>query len=174
MKLVLGLLFALSQAPDDPIPLPAAARAFREAEEAALADDGKLWGQSLVAPILLADPGTRAVVANQPDEQQKLAEREGVFVGTLPPEVGIANTAVEWAGVRWTMVMWPLPENRHARTRLLLHECFHRIQPALKHAGGDALYAHLDTEVGRTWLRLEFRALATACVQRAAARKNAL
>jgi hypothetical protein len=159
---------------DDPIPLEAAARAFREAEEAALEDDGKLWGHSLVAPILLVDPATRAVVANRPDEGERLVEREAVFVGTLPQEVNVANTAVEWAGVRWTMVMWPLPENRYARTRLLLHECFHRIQPLLGHGGGDAPSTHLDGELGRTWLRLEFRALAEACVRREGARRQAL
>jgi hypothetical protein len=177
--LVLAWAFSVEPGGDDPIPLAAAARAFREAEERALADDGALWGHSLLAPILLADPTTRAVVANQPDEpaaggEERLVEREGVFVGTLPPEVGIANTATEWAGVRWTMVMWPLPENRYARTRLLLHECFHRIQPLLSHGGGDALNGHLDTEIGRTWLRLEFRALAEACVRREGARQRAL
>lgn len=170
----LALALALGGSQEPPIPLDAAARAFREAEEAALADDGKLWGHSLLGPILLADPATRAVVANQPDEQEALDEREGVFTGTLPPEVGIANTSVEWSGVRWAMVMWPLPENRYARTRLLLHESFHRLQPALGHGGGDPLNAHLDTEAGRTWLRLEMRALAEACVRREGERRRAL
>lgn len=181
MKIIRGCfgVVLLSSVPsqaasDDPVPLAQAARAFGEAEDAALADDGKLWGRSLVAPILFADPATRTVVANQPDERDELVEREGVFVGTLPPEVGIANTAVAWAGVRWTMVMWPLPEERHARVRLLLHECFHRIQPELAHGGGDALSGHLDTEAGRTWLRLEFRALAEACRQHEEERRRAL
>lgn len=173
MALALALLLSVAEV-EDPIPLAAAARAFREAEEAAVADGGTLWGHSLVAPILLADPATRAVIANQPDEQERLVERDGVFVGTLPPEIGIANTATEWAGVRWTMVMWPLPENRYARTRLLLHECFHRIQPVLGHGGGDPLSGHLDTEAGRTWLRLEMRALAEACVRREGARRQAI
>lgn len=177
MTLALALLCLAQVSPTpaaEPIPLADAARAFREAEDAALADDGKLWGHSLVTPILFADPSTRAVVANQPDEKEQLQEREGVFVGTLPPEVGIANTATEWAGVRWTMVMWPLPANRYARTRLLLHECFHRIQPELHHGGGDRICEHLDTEAGRTWLRLEFRALAEALVRRDAEREAAI
>jgi hypothetical protein len=172
--LVLALLhLAAPLLGDDPIPLAAALRAFREAEEAALADDGKLWGRSLLGPMLFADPATRFVVANQPDEQDRLAERDGLFVGTLPPEIGIANTGADWAGVRWTMVMWPLPENRYARVRLLLHECFHRIQPQLGHGGGDRLNLHLDTESGRTWLRLEFRALSEALIRRDEARAQA-
>jgi hypothetical protein len=148
-----------------------AREAFGEAEEAALADGGKLWGRELLGPILFADPATRAVAANQPDERDLLVEKEGVFVGTLPPDVGIANTATDWAGVRWTMVAWPLPSDRHDRTRLLMHESFHRIQPGLGHGGGDPLSNHLDTEAGRTWLRLELRALVQALVRAGEARK---
>src|SRR6185503_15764460 len=97
-----------------------------------------------------------------------------VFTGTLPGEVGIANTATDWAGVHWTMVAWPLPAERFERTRLLMHESFHRIQPLLRHGGGDPLNNHLDTEAGRTWLRLEYRALAKALVSQGDERKHAL
>jgi hypothetical protein len=171
---LLTVLLPAARAAGDPIPLELARRAFREVEEASLEEGGELWGCELHGPLLLADPGTRAVVANQPDEEQRLEEREGVFVGTLPAEVGVANTALEWAGVRWTMVAWPLPEERYARVRLLLHECFHRIQPELRHGGGDALNLHLDLEQGRTWLRLEFRALAEALIRRGAERERAI
>jgi len=145
-----------------PIPPAAALEAFGEYEEAALADGGELWGRELLGPLLFADPRTRTVVANQPDEQNALVEREGVFVGTLPPEVGLANTALTWSGVRWTMVLWPLPAEREARVTLLLHEAFHRVQPSLPHAGGSEPAAHLEREDARVWLRLEWRALARA------------
>src|SRR6185295_15092033 len=151
-----------------------AARVFGETEEAALADDGKLWGVSLVGPILFADPRTRAVAANQPAEQGRLREEQGVFVGTLPNEVTIANTGTDWAGVRWTMVMWPLPEERFARAQLVLHESFHRIQPQLAHGGSGPFPLHLDGEGGRTWLRLEFRALAAALLAHDEPRRAAL
>lgn len=147
------------------IPLDSARRACAELEAAAMADGGKLWGVELIGPVLFVDPATHDAVANQPDEQSKLAEKDGVFVGTLPAEIGVANTATDWAGVRWTMVMWPLPDNHYARARLLLHECFHRIQPQLNHGGGDALNLQLDTQQGRYWLRLEFRALAEALIR---------
>ncbi len=159
----LALLFLASGAlaPQQPsIDLARAALVFGEAEEAALADDGKLWGVSLLGPVLFADPRTRQAVANQPDEEGRLVEREGVFVGTLPTEVSIANTGLDWAGVRWTMVRWPLPEDRITRTLLVLHESFHRIQPRLAHGLGGPLATHLESEPGRTWLRLELRALA--------------
>jgi hypothetical protein len=167
---ILALVFPLQ----DAIPPGVAQDAFGEYEEAALADGGELWGCELLGPMLFADARTRTVVANQPDEQGKLAEREGVFVGTLPLEVGIANTALDWAGVRWTMVMWPLPSERFARVTLLLHEAFHRVQPSLPHAGGSELAPHLDQEAGRVWLRLEMRALARALRTREEAQKTAI
>ncbi len=158
------LLVLLSQgvAQSPAIDLERAAYVFGEAEEAALADDGKLWGHSLLGPILFADTRTRQAVANQPDEEGRLGEEAGVFVGTIPEDVSIANTGIDWAGVRWTMVMWPLPEERFARVQLLLHESYHRIQPRLAHGLEGALPLHLDSEDGRTWLRLELRALAEA------------
>ena len=158
----------------EPISPSAAAEAFGEYEEAALEDGGRLWGRELLGPMLFVDPRTRAVVANQPDEAGRLVERDGVFVGTLPAEVGVANTAMQWSGVRWTMVMWPLPGERYARTTLLLHEAFHRVQPTLPHAGGSELAAHLDQEEGRVWLRLELRALALALRSREDAERVAL
>ncbi|NOT32405.1 MAG: hypothetical protein HOP15_18320 [Planctomycetes bacterium] len=156
------------------IDLERAALVFGEAEEAALADDGELWGVSLVGPILFADPRTRGVAANQPDAEGRLREEQGVFVGVLPEEVSIANTGLDWAGVRWTMVMWPPPEERVARTLLVLHESFHRIQPRLAHGLGGPLALHLDSEAGRTWLRLELRALAEALTGPEERRRSAL
>jgi len=169
----LALLFALISCPQDPIPARAALEALGEYEEAALADGGSLWGRELLGPMLFVDPRTRALVANQPDEAGLLVERDGLFVGTLPPGVGVANTALEWAGVRWTMVMWPLPPERYARVTLLLHEAFHRVQPTLPHAGGSGLATHLDQEEGRVWLRLELRALALALRTREEAQRMA-
>ncbi|SPE32838.1 conserved hypothetical protein [Candidatus Sulfopaludibacter sp. SbA3] len=44
----------------------------------------------------------------------------------------------------------------------MAHESFHRIQPGLGLNASDAPNAHLDSEAGRVWLRLELRALARA------------
>ena len=60
---------------------------FAEARRICEKDAGKLWGKSLCAPMIFADPQTRAVVANQADAESRLKEKDGVFVGELPPEV---------------------------------------------------------------------------------------
>lgn len=142
--LVLGATLAT------PIPLDRARRVLDEARLASDEDGGQLWGRTLCGPMLLVDPQTRFVVANQPDNQNVLASAGGVFVGTLPPDVVIANTATEWNGMRWTMVMWPSIGDRLVqRRRLLLHECWHRIQPEIGFASTEADNAHLDSLDGR-------------------------
>lgn len=135
---------------------------FDEARKNCEGDAGKLWGKSLCGPMLFADPGTRAIVGNQADAEARLTRQKGVFVGTLPAEINIANTATTWAGTRWTMVMWPLPESPTARARLLMHESFHRIQEELGLPAMNPPNAHLGTLEGRVWLRLEWRALQQA------------
>jgi len=117
--------------------------------------------------MLFADPQTRTVVANQADKEGKLHKEAGLWVGSLPQQVGIANTATDWAGVKWTMVMWgALGGPQALRDLLMMHECWHRIQAeiGLPAPTTQQPNAHLDTKVGRIWLRLEWRALSAALV----------
>lgn len=151
-----------------------AAQYFDEARAVCTRDAGRLWGVPLCGPMLFADPATRAVVANQPDKESRLRPQGAVFTGTLPPEAVVANTATEWAGVKWTMVMWPLPEERQPRVQLLLHESFHRVQEALKLPGANPANAQLEQKDGRIWLRLEWRALERALQEQGAARRTAV
>ncbi|MBX3229291.1 MAG: hypothetical protein KIT84_18280 [Labilithrix sp.] len=146
------------------IPLATARSYLDEYAGLAAADGGKLWGRSLAGPFLFVDPGTRQVVANERDAQGKLAARDGVFVGRLGDDDMIANTSVEWSGTRWTMVMWDddFAEDAARRRRLMLHEAFHRVQPALGLVAAGEPNEHLDTRDGRYWLQLEWNALETA------------
>ena len=139
-----------------------AAKYFAEMKAADSRDGGHLWGVPLYGPMLFVDPDTSAAVANQPDAQGKLSKQGSVFVGQVPPDLGAANTAIDWAGVHWTMVMWPLPEHQRDRVRLMAHECFHRIQEQVGLNPIDAVNNHLDSRDGRIWLQLEFRALERA------------
>ncbi|HJP92099.1 MAG TPA: hypothetical protein VJ875_09105 [Pyrinomonadaceae bacterium] len=147
---------------------------FRQLEQTSNRDGGKTWGRSLYGPILFVDSGTHNVVANQADRENKLSPRDGVFIGTLPNDISPANTAIDWAGVHWTMVMWPVSELRQARERLLLHECFHRLQKQLGLPARDAVNAHLDALNGRIWIQMEWRALERALREVGPARKTAI
>src|SRR6266480_5604586 len=90
---------SLPQSPPDSTTL--ASQYFREAQVLCTRDRGKLWGISLCSPMLFVDRQTRAVIANQADAEGILTRNGNVFVGKLPPKVNIANTAIEWAGIKW-------------------------------------------------------------------------
>ncbi len=173
-RLALGLLLVAAPAKSQTIDPALARQYFQEAEANCKKDNGRLWGVSLCGPILFADPETRAVVANQADGEGRLERRDDVYVGKLPDAVGVANTATQWAGVAWTMVMWPLPEFRQPRVRLLMHECFHRIQSQIGLSPEDSSNNHLDTRDGRIWLEMEWRALEHAIWSQGPARHKAI
>ncbi|MFL5611789.1 MAG: hypothetical protein ACJ78G_13890 [Gemmatimonadaceae bacterium] len=136
--------------------------ALRDAKSACEADAGALWRRSLCGPIALVDRQTRLVVANDTVPGRHHLKLGDAFVMTLPANQYIANTSFSWGNRSWTMVALPLPADRFARTDLVMHEVFHREQPALGLRQPDALNNQLDMRAGRTWLRLEYRALAAA------------
>ncbi len=140
----------------------AAGAVFQRMQQLCVADDGKAWGVSLCGPVLLVDPASRQFVASM-DGTDTALERDGpVFRGRLPDSMPVANTAVGWNGRTWTMLMLPLPEDPVARSILLMHEAWHRIQAGIGLAAAHADQDQLETEQGRTALRLELRALAAA------------
>lgn len=146
------------------IPTAAALRIFEEARVAAADDDEKLWGRSLYGPLMLVDPKTRYLIRNDR------------FVDQLPPEIGIANTATLFRGELTTMIQWTSLQGLTStqRRRLLMHECFHRIQKEIGFPAGNENNEHLDTVDGRVWLQLELRALASALRAAGEARTRAL
>jgi hypothetical protein len=159
----LAWLLIGASAATSPVPLERARRAFDEVRIASEEDGGRLWGKPLYGPMLFVDPESRAVVANRADEGGLLVPADGLFIATLPPTIPVANTAVRWSGVEWTMIMWnSVGERTVSRRRLLLHESFHRIQDDIGFPMEPADNAHLDTLDGRYWLILEMRALAAA------------
>ncbi|MDR2913737.1 MAG: hypothetical protein LBV74_02720 [Tannerella sp.] len=121
-----------------------------------------LWNNNLYGAILLVDPQTRQVFSNEPDTAGILKPEGDIYSGILPDNIIIANTAINWNGKRWAMIMLPLPQNKQARISLLAHESFHRVQPMLGFAIRDIVNNHLDDKDGRIYLRLELEALKKA------------
>jgi hypothetical protein len=147
---------------------------FQEAQALCSRDNGKLWGVSLCGPMLFVDRKTRTAVANQADKEGILTKDGNVFVGQLPAKVIIANTATEWAGIKWMMVIFPLPEDKHRRANLMAHELWHRVQNDIGFPSSGAANNHLDSRDGRLWLQLEWRALAAALKSRGKQRHQAI
>ena len=156
------LLGSATAARAQPLDTASALDALRDARSACRADDGALWGRSLCGPVALVDGATRLVIANDSVGGRRFLPFGDAYVTTLPASQYVANTSFRWGGREWTMVALPLPRDRWARAALVLHEAFHREQAGLGLRAPDALNNHLDERAGRTWLRLEYRALAQA------------
>jgi hypothetical protein len=149
ISLVTGVLVAGSLKFGQSIPQDEASTAFALARQISDRDAGKTWSIPVCGPMLFADSVTLDVVANRADAEGRLQPAGDVWRGKLPKSMHVANTAIEFGDVRWTMVGWPLPEETRSRARLLAHECYHRIQPALKLPANDVMNTHLDTLPGR-------------------------
>ncbi len=119
----------------------------------------QLWMKDLYGPILLVNPDTRELFANFSDSVGILSQAGEIYSGILSKEINIANTAIDWNGRRWAMIMLPLPVNKQERLDLLSHELFHVWQPSLGFKLFNTGNNHLDQKNGRIYLRLELEAL---------------
>ncbi len=128
----------------------------------ATAEFKTLWGVDLYGPLLLVNPVTRRIISNMPDSAGTFKLSNKIYSGVLPKEVNIANTAVEWNGRRWAMVMLPLPKDYTEMIALLAHELFHVSQPALGFKLLNTENNHLNRKEGRIYLRLELECLKKA------------
>ncbi|MCL2063440.1 MAG: hypothetical protein FWG98_03580 [Candidatus Cloacimonetes bacterium] len=119
-----------------------------------------LWDVDLYGSILLVDPQTKHIYANEPDLFGVLGSDKTLYTGILPDDVPIANTAIEWSEKRWAMVMLPLPIDKYERLTLIVHELFHREQATLGfEANNPEDNSQLAKKEGRVYLRLEMEAL---------------
>ncbi len=131
------------------------------------ADHGQLWGPSLCGPLLIADPQTRLAWGSEQDHDG-LLERQGAgWMGVLPSGVGIANTSTHWAGVQGIMIMGPLPADAEERRVLVAHEAWHRIQTQIGFPQAPSDCTHLESERGRTLMRLEIARSSRPCARTA-------
>ncbi|OJJ14757.1 hypothetical protein BKI52_41725 [marine bacterium AO1-C] len=139
-----------------------ATKYFAEAKKLSDQDNGQLWGKQLYGPMLFIKFPERILVANEPDKEGHLHPQGKLYVGALTNKIGIANTAQEWNGKKWTTVIW-FRFSSKTRTSLFMHELFHRIQPNFGHKGSTNV--HLDEKEARILLRLEWNALLMAYVK---------
>ena len=136
---------------------------FKDLKEYLYKEDGELWNHQLYGSLFFVDKNNRIIIANEKDNKGILSKRGEVYVGILPKEINIANTAFDWNGKIWTMVMLPLPKNYNERLNLLTHELFHRIQPEVGFANLlEKQSNHLDYLDGRIYIKLELEALKKA------------
>jgi hypothetical protein len=138
---------------------------FREVEARCKRDDGRLWGVSVCAPMIIADLRTQTFATSQPAPE-----------APRPRQVGFVNAPINWGGTTWGAYRWDdlIAGSPRHRNEVMLHELFHGVQPQLGLVVNFETSEHLDAADGRYWLRLEWRALARALRESGAQRDLAV
>ena len=157
---LIALAPLLAAAAEPPPQHQSAIRALSELARVCESDGMLLWRKSLCGPVVLVNPSTHDAIANRPDPGAQFRKDGDVFVGLFPRQFTPANTSIRWSDQDWATILLPLPADPFDRIKLLVHESFHRVQPALGLSAPDTPDPCLDTEPGRLWFRLELRALA--------------
>jgi len=142
-------------------------------------DAGKLWGSRLDSVPWLGVSGKTVLLTSAPATGAAgYTPTRGLWEGPLPATITPSNTSVTWAGRHWAMVLLPVYGDTLGAERLLIHEAMHVLQPSVlpapsyEETGAGA--GLLDEAAGRSWLRLEWKALATALGSSGAKRDSAV
>lgn len=126
-------------------------------------DNGKFWDKQLYGPIIFVEPETRFFYSNENNTTNSFIKISSIYKDSLPTDINVANTAINWNNKRWSMVMLPLPTDKISRNNLIIHELFHRLQPEIGYENLQELdNGHLDSYKGRLFLKLELQALEKA------------
>jgi hypothetical protein len=134
---------------------------FSEADSLSKIDGQSLWGTELYGPAMFVFPESRTAIANKTDQSNTFVEKNGLYIGRLPDDLPVANTAVQWDGEKWTMINWHAVSQAdfYSRNKLFFHECWHRIQDQLGIPAVMSRNKHLDALEGAVSLKLEMTAL---------------
>lgn len=138
---------------------------FREARMLCERDGGRLWGESICMPIVIADARTGTFATSQapPDVPR-------------PRLIGILMGPIQWGDKQWAALVWDMVATQPpaVRNSMFLHESFHIVQMRTGLRVSTTSAEHLDSPEGRYWLRLEWHALARALRESGEARASAV
>ncbi len=135
---------------------------FKKVENACNKDNGKLWGKNLYGPVIFIDRSTRRIIANFPDNEGLLKEKDGIYSGTYPKEMLINNGAVTYGGKLFGMAPLPAEEDEYRIVNRAIHGLFHRFQEMTGYPSSGYMTMNMEEENARVWIKLEWKALRKA------------
>ena len=135
---------------------------FKKVEDACNKDNGKLWGKNLYGPVIFIDRSTRRIIANFPDNEGLLKEKDGVYIGTYPKDLILYNGAVIFGGKLFGMAPLPEPEDEYRIINRAIHGLFHRYQEMIGFTSSGYPAMNLDEKNARLMIKLEYKALKKA------------
>lgn len=174
MSFTLALVLALGPTAQAQTDTALARRATREALFYSLRDGSSLWGLPLSTPLLIVDRSTRRAISDFPDAAGLMTRAGNLYEAQLPGDMALANTSVTWGGRTWAMVLSPLPADSIERGILVMHEVWHSVQARAGLPLATPDNPHIETVSGRTWLKVEARALSVALATNGPAQRQAM
>jgi len=147
---------------------------FRQIEGVCNEDNGKLWGQNLYGPLMFVDRMTRRIVANEPDKEGLLKQKDGIYTGSYPKELIINNTAITYGGTLFGMAPLPNEDDEYRIISRGLHCLFHRFQNTINYNFSGSNTPNMEERRARIWLKLEWSALRKAIESEGEAQKVAI
>jgi hypothetical protein len=147
---------------------------FKGIKEICDHDNGALWGKNLYGPLMFIDRSSRRIVANMPDKEGLLKEKDGVFTGIYPRELLISNTPVSYGGTLYAMTPLPAVEDDFRLKSQAVHSLFHRFQKISETSSFGYNTNNMDEKEARLWIKLEWKALKKALTTRGEEQKLAI
>jgi hypothetical protein len=151
-----------------------ASKYFKSIEDICNRDNGRLWGKNLYGPIMFIDRTSRRIVANQPDNEDLLKVKDGIFTGLYPKELLINNAPVRFGGVQFAMVPLPAEEDDYRIKTRAIHSLFHRFRDSEGITSSAYNTNNMDEKEARLWIKLEWKALRKALNSEGEARQLAV
>lgn len=139
-----------------------AAAYFGKIENACNSDSGKLWGTNLYGPLMFVDRNSRRIIANEPDNEGLLKEKDGVYTGTYPKELLIYTSAADYGGKFFSMTLMPAEEDEYKIVSRAIHSLFHRYENLNGFSPSVFDTRNMDEKNARLWIKLEWKALRKA------------
>lgn len=139
-----------------------ASQYFKSIEDICNRDNGKLWGKNLYGPIMFVDRKSRRLFANQPDNEDLLKGKDGIYTGLYPKELIINNTPVKFGGTLFAMTPLPNEDDDYKIKTRAIRSLFHRFQEAEGIISAGFNTKNMDEKEARLWIKLEWKALRKA------------
>jgi hypothetical protein len=135
---------------------------FSTIEEICARDSGKLWGKNLYGPLMFIDRSNRRIIANRPDPDGILKEKDGIFTGIYPKELIINFTPARFGGMLYAMAPLPPEEDEYRIKTGAIHGLFHRFRESTGIVSFPYNTNNMDEKEARLWIKLEWKALRKA------------
>jgi hypothetical protein len=139
-----------------------ASQYFKGIEDICNRNNGNVWGKNLYGPLMFVDRNSRRIVANKPDNEGLLKEKEGIYTGLYPKELIINFSPVKFGGTLFAMAPLPVEEDDWRIKTGAIHALYHRFTETMGIATSSYNTNNMDEKEARLWIKLEWKALKKA------------